>query len=586
MSSGLSNLDLYDMKNLAREDLQIKFGESYPKILVVDNALLRPLDTLFGNSFLRETAKVKRLYTLDSMEDKLYDQQHVTYMVRPTYAKMRKIMNHVQDLISKGQKHSYTVLCVPRKLHICLNILEEGGLYDVIRLDDFPIDCVPLDSDLVSLEISDSFSSLYLEKDTKYLYDVACSLYTFHCCYGKTPNFYVVGKNAQATYELFTSLLETKGDITAHSREEISHVILIDRNVDMISPLLTSQIYPALAAEIFDIRCSQIEIQQQVAKFDKTDPFYQSKFRDAVYQKAQSILKELLNELKDKSDESKTLKNVADMKSFVSNELKGAIDKKSSVAKHLKICETIKSEKFDPIQNNVEFIQAMERNMLLGIDSKESATFVEEQIVQQLDPSHALRLLTLYNLTQDGISRTKMEDFFRCFLQAYGFQKLTWLHNCKKTSLLADSDQTIQNRPTFKTLAGKKLSLVNKSGSVETRNIDDFLTPNYVYGGYYTPLIAHLVEKLIINKPAESKPLFEDYSKMLNVPVKHYYRGESARGRKTYSAKSILVYFIGGCTRAELSALRTFGRASTWNYRIIFATTEMLNSVSIINSLK
>ncbi|CAD5123563.1 unnamed protein product [Dimorphilus gyrociliatus] len=582
----MSTLDMHDLKKLAREELQLKFSDTYPKILVVDNALLRPLDKLFGNSFIRETARLKRLYTLDSMEDKLFDAQHITFMIRPTCDKVKRIINHVQGLIAKGKNHIYTLVCVPRRLHVCMTILEEEGLHDVIKLDDFAIDCVPLDTDLVSLEISDCFSSLFLDKDKKYLYDVAHSLHTLYCCFGKFVNYYTVGENALAAYELFDKLLVCNGDIS-HSREDVYHVLLVDRNVDLISPLLSSQVYPALAADIFDIKCSQIELsQQQVVSFDNTDPFYQQKFRDALYPKAQTILKELLITLKDKKDESKTLRNVADMKNFVSTELKGAMDMKNSVAKHLKICELIKSKKYDPLQNNIEFIQTMEQKMLLGIDYKETATFVEEFIVQQSDPSHALRLLSLLNLTQDCIPRSKMEEYFKYFLQAYGFQYLTWLHNAKKASFLGDSDQSFQTRPTFKTFSGKKCPLVNKAGTAESSNIEDNFAPNYVYGGYYTPLVAHLVDKLILNRP-ETKQIYDDYGKMLNVPVKFFTKGESARGgnRKPMYTKTILVYFIGGCTRAELSALRTYARPSK-NYRLIFATTEMLNSVSLIDSVK
>ena len=41
---------------------------------------------------------------------------------------------------------------VPRRLHVCEQILEQEGIYGLIQIEDLHIEFIPLDSDIISLE--------------------------------------------------------------------------------------------------------------------------------------------------------------------------------------------------------------------------------------------------------------------------------------------------------------------------------------------------------------------------------------------------------------------------------------------------
>jgi hypothetical protein len=51
---------------------------------------------------------------------------------------------------------------VPRKTAACINILKNGGVLGDIVLGELPLLFIPLEHDLLSLELENSFQELYL----------------------------------------------------------------------------------------------------------------------------------------------------------------------------------------------------------------------------------------------------------------------------------------------------------------------------------------------------------------------------------------------------------------------------------------
>jgi vacuolar protein sorting-associated protein 33A len=59
-----------------------------------------------------------------------------------------------------GQRE-FHVYFVPRKTAACINILENGGVLGDIVLGELPLLFIPLEHDLLSLELENSFQELY-----------------------------------------------------------------------------------------------------------------------------------------------------------------------------------------------------------------------------------------------------------------------------------------------------------------------------------------------------------------------------------------------------------------------------------------
>lgn len=75
--------------------------------------------------------------------------------------------NISQEQIKKLQQsssieHEFSVFIVPRRTLVCNKILEDAGVLGDVSVEEFPLYLIPLEQDVLSLELPDSFGELYL----------------------------------------------------------------------------------------------------------------------------------------------------------------------------------------------------------------------------------------------------------------------------------------------------------------------------------------------------------------------------------------------------------------------------------------
>jgi hypothetical protein len=78
--------------------------------------------------------------------------------VKLTYL-LGKIKNHAG---LPGQEIEYSVFLAPRRTLVCDKIFEDEGILGDVNIREFPLYFVPLESDLLSMELESSFEELYL----------------------------------------------------------------------------------------------------------------------------------------------------------------------------------------------------------------------------------------------------------------------------------------------------------------------------------------------------------------------------------------------------------------------------------------
>jgi len=59
-------------------------------------------------------------------------------------------------------EHEFSVVWVPRRTLVCNKILEEAGVLGDVNVKALPLHFIPLEEDVLSLALEDSFSDLYL----------------------------------------------------------------------------------------------------------------------------------------------------------------------------------------------------------------------------------------------------------------------------------------------------------------------------------------------------------------------------------------------------------------------------------------
>lgn len=77
------------------------------------------------------------------------------------------VLTYLLEQIKKLQRngtveHEFSIFWVPRRTLVCNQILEDEGIIGDVNITEFPLYFLPLESDILSLELGDAFPDLYL----------------------------------------------------------------------------------------------------------------------------------------------------------------------------------------------------------------------------------------------------------------------------------------------------------------------------------------------------------------------------------------------------------------------------------------
>lgn len=153
---------------------------------------------------------------------------------------------------------------MPRKSLLCQKKLQNRGVFGSFTLiEEFKCDLFPFDNDLLSMELSGSFKEFHLENDPTCLYQVAQAVQGLQRLYGKILKVTGRGPAASKVWELLERLNreeEEHKSLPASGSVTIEHLLLLDRSVDLLSPLVTQLTYEGLIDEIYGIKYSKVLI--------------------------------------------------------------------------------------------------------------------------------------------------------------------------------------------------------------------------------------------------------------------------------------------------------------------------------------
>lgn len=112
---------------------------------------------------------------------------------------------------------------------------------------------------------------------------------------------------------------------------------------------------------------------------------------------------------------------------------------------------------------------------------------------------------------------------------------------------------------------------------------------------FYAPLTIRIVERALKPNGWQSLndilsclpgPTFEEYQSTGQTSLTTTRRGSfSSELSQSDTPKVILVFFLGGCTYAEISALRFLSRQEDNNVEFVIATTKLINKNTFLDNL-
>ncbi|KAI4114332.1 MAG: hypothetical protein LQ345_004871, partial [Seirophora villosa] len=523
-------IDTDSIKEAARKDLlDLLEGVRGKKNLVIEQSLAGPVGIFVKFSTLQDYG-VDRVFFLEN--DNLdASQKNVVFLATGEKANQcLAIAGQIKRLQqSSSVEHDFSIIWVPRRTLVSDRILEEAGVLGDIAVEVLPLHFIPLDQDVLSLALDDPFGDLYLQKDPTSIFLAAQALMQIQHKYGLFPRIIGKGDNAKRLMELLLRMRSEAAaeESTATSRlgvmpsSTIESLIIIDREVDMVTPLLTQLTYEGLIDEMFGIKNNQAEIetsiigqapgqqpkaqsgapQQQSLKrkiqLDSSDKLY-AQLRDANFAIVGPLLNKVARRLAGEYESRHGAKSTSELREFV-NKLPGYQAEQQSLKTHTSLTEeALKRTQSETFSRVLE----IQQNLVSGSDPTGQHEAIEELIARDIPLTTILRLLCLESTISGGIRPKDLDAFKRLILHAYGHQHVLTLHNLSQMGLLVA--RTAANPFYIPVGGGGSESKVTNYSALrkQLRLIVDEVNeqdPNdiaYVYSGY-APLSVRLVQAIV-----------------------------------------------------------------------------------------
>ncbi|OQS05550.1 vacuolar protein sorting-associated protein 33A [Thraustotheca clavata] len=532
----------------------------------------------------------------------------MVFIVRPTAVAASGIASIVKALDPK--KVRFHMYCTPKRTLACDEMLKKFGVHGSMMFGEFPMDLVPYEEDVLTLELNDGFRDLFVDNDKSSLQTVATSINKLQVLFGVIPNIKYKGSMSKVAVEMAMHIQKKQksdGISLGAAEPEIDTLIVLDRTVDLVTPLCTPFTYEGLLDEIVGIQNGTIRVPTELVEdpqekpkanapppppftsvpLNSSDDLY-AEIRDFHTERLGAHLQHLAKDIRDRHEEfRKKNASISEIRDFVKR-IPGLQLQYKLLNQHTNLAQLLKKTTDSKSFNDMWFA---ERSMLEGqalIDELEEFIGVQEPLLK------VLRLMCLQSLTSGGIKAKSYDHLRREIIQTYGFQMLLVLTNLEKIGLLRRQDSLfpVASSSAFMSVR-KSLRLINDN--VNVMNPKDI---SYVTKGY-APLSVRLVEIAAINKMTHTTGwrTIHDTLKQLPGPSEEINQLASKTGDSDQDApvkkegiteeerKVMVVYFIGGVTFMEIAALRHLSKQPDCPYDIIIATTKIINGSTLIKSI-
>jgi hypothetical protein len=400
LSSGRINIGL--IREAARRELLDCLDRCEgTKALAWDEALTGPFGLIAEYSLLKER-NVTKMLLIQSDPVPAGDVQHIVFLCRPHLYLMERIANCIRMEERDGSRKDFSIFFVPRKTLLCERRLQDLGIRgSLTHIDDYGLEIFPVDSDILSMEHPSAFRECYLEGDSTSMFYAARAIMLLQTLYGIIPQ--IIGKGACARHVADMVLRmrrETPASLTSQP-PQFDTLLLLDRNIDLLSPLITQLTYEGLIDEFFGIQNTNCKlpadkfVDPNEAKGSNQGAMASTptlktislnsaeelfiELRDLNYHAVGPLLNRRAKHVKEAFEERHDAKTVGQIKQFVTR-LPHIQASRQSLSTHTSIAELLKQK----IEDSA-FMTSLhtEQELFQGIDTDRVHPFIEQLIAEQ-----------------------------------------------------------------------------------------------------------------------------------------------------------------------------------------------------------
>uniref|UniRef100_A0A7S0YFR1 Sec1-like protein n=1 Tax=Polytomella parva TaxID=51329 RepID=A0A7S0YFR1_9CHLO len=474
-------LPLLEIRDEARRQLlEIIDSRRGKKTLVLDSSITGPISLIdTGITELFAEHGVARIIHLEDLrlddlkynanEPKVVDIKNVIYIVRATVENSRLIASQIKN-VSRPNQHDFSVFFTPRRTIACDRLFEEEGIYADIFFGEFPLDLLPLDDDVISLELDGSFRDCVVDGDTASLFYLARALLRLQIVFGTIPRIQGKGPAAAAVRDMCSRMRREAPPGLLPASGRIQRAVFLDREVDLVTPMLTQITFEGLIDEVTGIRqggvpwapnkekggrvdsasaspalpaastspSSPAAVSLPITLLNSSDAFF-AELRNLPFPLAASRLQQYAKEARREYNDLAG-KDLSQLKVFVKGLSKLALlDRMSDVA--APVADVVRSSFFHRrIQRELDMVDGCEAD---------DVAFIEELIYLGADIVDVLRFLVLLVTLTGGLQKKALEGLRAEILATYGHQHILTLQAFEKSGLLRVQTQDRRRNPFF-----------------------------------------------------------------------------------------------------------------------------------------
>ncbi|KAI0225757.1 Vacuolar protein sorting-associated protein 33A [Lamellibrachia satsuma] len=595
LASGRINLAVL-RESYRRELLECLDRCTGSKALVWDEALTGPFSLIAEYSLLKEHG-VDKMYPLAPGQLPRNSVANIIFICRPKLSLMDSVAQNVhREEEAVGCLKEFHIFFVPRKSMLCENKLKELGVHGCFtNIDEYCLNLIPFDYDLLSMEMESSFKECYLQNDETSLFYTVQALMTLQTLYGVIPNIYGKGELAKHVVDMMLRMRRETVSTEQQITPQIDNLLILDRMVDPLTPLLSQLTYEGLIDELFGIQNTMVKLpaenptagdsscggsqegssEPKKLALNSGEQLY-AELRDKNFSAIGALLSRKAKLISAQFDERHSAKTVGEIKQFVSK-LPHMQAARTSLSTHISIAQMVKE-----LSGTDEFLDALhtQQDFFKGTDTDKPSAYIEDCIAKQEPILKVLRLVCIQCISNNGFRQKLLDYYKREIIQTYGFEHMITLQNLEAAGLLKREGH--RSYPTLR----KTLKLIVEE--VKEQNPCDIA---YVYSGY-APLSVRLAQ--FLHRPGWRSitevlsllpgPTIEEVQQ---IPIGLRKRRSSITSIQsgTVEPKVTLVLFLGGVTYAEISALRFLSQLEDAPAEYLVATTKLINGSNWIESI-
>jgi hypothetical protein len=419
--------------------------------------------------------------------------------------------------------------------------------FENIEIYNLEIDVVPLDNDVLTINSPYAFFRISYEHDLTVIGEVRTALEIIASNQGFV-SITAIGNQSVAVART----------LPPPSESNTTHLIIIDRGADLITPLVTQMNYEGLIAEFFGIDCGCVtvptergnQLQLLSSMSDKIFGVLRSmthqEASDEITQRTSQVTQTFQTQSGGKSLEEglAAFRNIA----HVSLENQTLMDHVNLTQRLLKLMTA------KPFFKRVINIEAQ---MLSGVPNKVKE-LIWEMLEYGADLRQVIRLMCLESLFRGGTAEYGKYVNFLNF--NFGIQMVPFLLRLQEIGLLVPGNgvKWVSFIRTFQLYVP------------DWEETDDQAAALYLG---YAPLSVRYVQKIVAGDGGSlTKPLADIGHKFLEM-------GQT----EVKNEGNFLVCFIGGCTHSELNSLRRVAERQNMKYQVV--TTHLFSSNDFFDSL-